>query len=181
VVTPEAKRAVVGFWRDANGLSERRACGLIELNCSSLRYERRADRNVVLRQRLRELAEQRRRFGHRRLHVLLCREGPTVNKKRIQRLCRQEGLSPRGRRRKKRRAGLRVVLPQRLIALASSSAARPSPRLRRAAPAERCAYPAIAVATVIQLEDVGNRLPYSDVLVRNLLFCSCEYIGLERT
>jgi len=110
-VTPEAKRTVVRFWREVNGLSERRACGLVGLDRSTLRYEGRADRNGALRQRLRELAEQRRRFGYRRLHVLLCREGPTVNKKRVQRLYRQEGLSLRGRRRKKRRAGLRVVLP----------------------------------------------------------------------
>ena len=43
--------------------------------------------------------------------MLLCREGQAVNKKRVQRLYREEGLSLRGRRRKKRRAGLRVVLP----------------------------------------------------------------------
>ena len=111
MVTPEAKRTVVRFWREGIGLSERRACDLIGLDRSTHRYRRRADRNVELRQRLRELAEQRRRFGYRRLHVLLCREGPAVNKKRVQRLYRQEGLSLHGRRRKKRRAGLRVVLP----------------------------------------------------------------------
>jgi len=81
------------------------------LDRSTQRYQRRADRNTELQQRLRELAEQRRRFGYRRLHVLLCREGHAVNKKRVQRLYRQEGLSLRGRRRKKRHAGLRVVLP----------------------------------------------------------------------
>jgi putative transposase len=112
VVTPEAKRSVVCFWREQMKLSERRACGLIGLDGSTHRYQRRADRNGALRQRLRELAEQRRRFGYRRLHVLLCREGQAVNKKRVQRLYRQEGLSLRGRRRKKRRAGLRVVLPR---------------------------------------------------------------------
>jgi transposase InsO family protein len=100
VVTPEAKRTVVRFWREQIGLSERRACGLIGLDRSTHRYERRADRNGVLRQRLRELAEQRRRFGCRRLHVLLCREGQAVNKKRVRRLYPQEGLSLRGRRRK---------------------------------------------------------------------------------
>jgi len=111
VVTPEAKRAVVRFWREGLGLSERRACSLIGLDRSTHRYQGRVDRNSELRQRLRELAEQRRRFGYRRLHVLLRREGHPVNKKRIQRLYRQEGLSLRGRRRKKRYAGLRVVFP----------------------------------------------------------------------
>jgi putative transposase len=56
-------------------------------------------------------AAQRRRFGYRRLHVLLRREGPPLNKKRVQRLYRHEGLSLRGRHRKKRIAGLRVVVP----------------------------------------------------------------------
>jgi putative transposase len=92
-------------------LSERRACTLIGLDRSTQRYRSRADRNGPLRLRLRELAEQRRRFGYRRLHVLLCREGHAVNKKRVQRLYQQEGLSLRGRRRKKRFTGLRVVLP----------------------------------------------------------------------
>ena len=111
MVTPEAKRTVVRFWREEKGLSERRACSLIGLDRSTHRYLPRADHNGELRQRLRELAEQRRRFGYRRLHVLLCREGRAVNKKRIQRLYQVEGLSLRGRRRKKRRAGLRVALP----------------------------------------------------------------------
>jgi len=62
---------------------------LIGLDRSTHRYQRQADRNGELRRRLRELAEQRRRFGYRRLHVLLCREGHMVNKKRIQRLYRQ--------------------------------------------------------------------------------------------
>jgi putative transposase len=110
-VRPEAKRTVVRFWREEKGLSERRACHLIGLDRSTQRYCRRADRNAELRQRLRALAEQRRRFGYRRLHVLLRREGHVVNKKRVQRLYQQEGLSLRGRRRKKRFAGLRVVLP----------------------------------------------------------------------
>jgi putative transposase len=88
VVTPEAKRTVVRFWREGMELSERRACRLIGLDRSTHRYLPRMDDNGELRQRLRELAEQRRRFGYRRLHVLLCREGRVVNKKRVQRLYR---------------------------------------------------------------------------------------------
>jgi transposase InsO family protein len=91
-MTPEAKRAVVRFWRDGLGLSERRGCGLMGLDRSTYRYQRRADRSGELRQRLRELAEQRRGFGYRRLHVLLRREGCSVNKKRVQRLYREEGF-----------------------------------------------------------------------------------------
>jgi putative transposase len=109
VVTPEAKREVVGFWRASHGISERRGCRLIGWCRASCRYERRPDRNSWLRARLRELAEQRRRFGYRRLHVLLGREGVAVNLKRVRRLYREEGLSLRQRRGRRRYRGVRVV------------------------------------------------------------------------
>jgi putative transposase len=69
------------------------------------------DRNAALRIRLKELAEERRRFGSPRLLVLLRREGWVVNHKRVERLYRQEGLSLRQRRRRKRPSHLRVVRP----------------------------------------------------------------------
>jgi putative transposase len=96
-------------------MSERRACRLASLGRSSLRYQAQPDRNGVLRTRLKELAEQRRRFGYRRLHVLLKREGWAVNHKRVQRLYREESLSLRGRHRKRIRSAVRLVLatPQR--------------------------------------------------------------------
>lgn len=109
MVTPEAKRSVVGFWREGHGISERRACRLIGLCRASCRYDRRPDRNAGLRSRLRELAEQRRRFGYRRMHVLLTREGVAVNLKRVRRLYREEGLSLRQRRGRRRYRGVRVV------------------------------------------------------------------------
>ena len=65
----------------------------------------------VLRTRLRELAETRRRFGCPRLHVLLKREGLVVNHKRTERIYRQEGLSLRLKKRKRRPAGARIKLP----------------------------------------------------------------------
>jgi putative transposase len=110
VVTPEAKREVVGFWRNGHGISERRACRLVGLCRATQRYERQTDRSAALRVRLRELAEQRRRFGYRRLHVLLGREGVAVNLKRVRRLYREEGLSLRQRRGRRRYRGVRVVL-----------------------------------------------------------------------
>jgi putative transposase len=109
-VTPEAKREVVGFWRNGHGISERRACRLVGLCRATQRYERQPDRSAALRVRLRELAEQRRRFGYRRLHVLLGREGVAVNLKRVRRLYREEGLSLRQRRGRRRYRGVRVVL-----------------------------------------------------------------------
>jgi putative transposase len=111
VVKPAAKREVVGFWQERFGFSERRACGLIGIARATHRYRRRPDRNASLRLRLRDLAEDRRRFGYRRLHVLIRREGLAVNRKRVERLYREEQLSLRGPRRKKRRSGLRIVHP----------------------------------------------------------------------
>ncbi len=108
-MTPEAKRRVVGFWRAGHSISERRACRLLNLCRASCRYRRRPDRNVQLRSRLRVLAEQRRRFGYRRLQVLLEREGVAVNHKRVRRLYREEGLSLRQRRGRRRYRGVRVV------------------------------------------------------------------------
>jgi len=68
-------------------MSERHACRLLKLSRTTKRYQPRpGERNDVLRQRLRELAEKRSRFGYRRLQALLRREGWKVNHKRIHRL-----------------------------------------------------------------------------------------------
>ena len=87
--------------RQAQGLSERRACRLVGMGRTSCRYRRRPRGEVELRERLRSLAGERRRFGYRRLTVLLRREGWTVNHKRVHRLYREEGLPVRRRRRKR--------------------------------------------------------------------------------
>ena len=64
-----------------------------------------------LRKRLRELAEKRRRFGCRRLHVLLKREGLVVNHKRTERIYQEEKLSLKIRRRRKMASMTRVEMP----------------------------------------------------------------------
>ena len=64
-----------------------------------------------MRQRLRELAGQRKRFGSPRLHILLKREGLVINHKRTERIYREEGLVLRRKRRRKGAAGARVVMP----------------------------------------------------------------------
>jgi putative transposase len=92
-----------------HGLSQRRACGLLEITRRSLRREPKPDRNQKLRARLRSLAEQRRRCGCPMLYLVLRREGWQVNHKRVERLYREEGLSRRRRRRRKRLSHLRVV------------------------------------------------------------------------
>jgi putative transposase len=66
----------------------------------TMRYASRRD-DTALRTRLRELAALRRRWGYRKLHVLLQREGVSVNHKRVERIYREEGLSVRERKRKR--------------------------------------------------------------------------------
>ena len=83
------------------GLSERRACRLLELDRSSYRYEAVGDGDAELRGKLLELARQKPRYGYRRLHVLLQRQGQAVNVKRVYRLYREEGLMVRRQRRKR--------------------------------------------------------------------------------
>ena len=77
---------------------------------SSVRYEATQPDDGVLRTRLKTLAQERRRFGYRRLHVLLRREGHAVNKKRVQRICREEKLTARRRGGRKRAIGTRAPL-----------------------------------------------------------------------
>ena len=73
-------------------MSERRACAITVADRSMVRYRSKRADDGELRSRMRELAGERRRFGYRRLHVLLRREGLVVNRKRTQRLYREEGL-----------------------------------------------------------------------------------------
>ena len=82
-------------------LSERRACGLADICRATVRYQAHGPEDESVRQRLRELAAVRKRFGYRRLGVLLRREGVLVNHKRVYRLYREEGLSLRRRKRKR--------------------------------------------------------------------------------
>lgn len=88
-------------------MSERHACGLVAMDRMSARYRGHARDDTQLRQRLHALAMERPRFGYRRLHVLLRREGTMVNHKRVQRIYREEGLSV-CRRKRKRAAGVRA-------------------------------------------------------------------------
>lgn len=101
MVTTAARRSAASFVRDELKMSQRRACGLIGISESSYRY--RSIKLVVpeLKELLLRLAAERPRYGYRRLHVLMRREGFAVNHKRIYRLYRAEGLTVRRRRRKR--------------------------------------------------------------------------------
>ena len=93
-------------------ISERHACGVLLTHRSTFRYQSIREDPVALRMRLKELAAARPRYGYRRPHILLVREGWKVNRKRIHRLYKEEGLMVRTKRRKKRVAHLRIALPQ---------------------------------------------------------------------
>jgi putative transposase len=101
VVRPAGKRAVVAHLVQAHSLSERRACRLADLNLSTWQYRARRQARSTLRERLKELASQRRRFGYRRLHALLRREGWRINHKAVHRIYVEEGLQVRKRKRKR--------------------------------------------------------------------------------
>ena len=98
---PAERRPAVHYLRAEWCLAERRACGLASVSRSTARYLATRSGDQELREKLREKAGERRRFGYRRLHVLLRREGWTVNHKRVYRLYREEGLSVRKRKRKR--------------------------------------------------------------------------------
>ncbi len=88
------------------GLSQRRACRIVGQHRSTQRHEpREADPDRDLRERLRGFAAAHPRWGYRRAHAVLVREGHEVNRKKIQRLWREEGLRVPPKRRKRRRLG----------------------------------------------------------------------------
>ena len=84
---------------------------MINISVSAYRYRPKTADDDVLRQRLRELAGQRKRVGSPRLHIMLKRENLVVNHKRTERIYREEGLALRRKRRRKGAAGVRAVIP----------------------------------------------------------------------
>jgi len=112
VVTPAARRTAVTHAREAH--SERRACSILGADRSAIRYRHRRSDDVAARQRLRDLAAERRRFGWRRLKLLLEREGIRMNHKKLRRLYAEERLQVRRRGGRKRALGTRapMTLPQ---------------------------------------------------------------------
>jgi len=110
LVGPAAKREAVAHLKAVMGLSERRACWIASADRKMIRYRRRRAPDLELRGRLRDLANERRRFGYRRLFVLLRREGERSGINRIYRLYREEGLTVRKRRARRRAVGARAPI-----------------------------------------------------------------------
>jgi putative transposase len=110
MVGPAAKREAVAHLRSVLQMSERRACTLVAADRKMIRYRSRRPPDIELRTRLRDLANQRRRFGYRRLHILLRELGEPSGVNRIYRLYREEGLTVRKRRARRRAIGTRTPI-----------------------------------------------------------------------
>ncbi len=118
MVTPAAKRRAVAHLVNYHRMSERRACKAIGFCRMTIRYETRHDDDHGLREQMKALAHERRRFGYRRLHVLLRREGHLVNLKKLFRLYREEKLTVRKRGGRNRAIGTRAPM---LIPMAANA------------------------------------------------------------
>lgn len=110
MVGPAAKREAVAHLRAVMGLSERRACSIVDADRKMVRYRSCRPPDLALRTQLRDLANERRRFGYRRLFVLLRRDGEPSGINRIYRLYREEGLTVRKRRARRRAVGTRAPI-----------------------------------------------------------------------
>jgi putative transposase len=111
MVSPAIRRAVVGHVMEAHKISQRRACDAIGVQRSSIRYESHREEPTELLEEMRELAKQRPRFGYRRIHGLLVKKGHRVNRKRVYRLYKREGLAVRSKRRRRFAASPRTDVP----------------------------------------------------------------------
>jgi putative transposase len=110
MVGPAAKREAVAHLSQEHEMSERRACRLIKADRHMVRYRSTRPPDTALRTRLRDIANERRRFGYRRLFIMLRREGETSGINRIYRLYREEGLGVRRRKGRKRAVGVRAPI-----------------------------------------------------------------------
>jgi len=102
---------LVDFLKVGYKIGTRKACELIRLNRATYYYRSQAKDQAALKMRIRDLAASRVRYGYRRLPVLLLREGWKVNPKRVHRLYKEQGLSLRNKKAKKRISTSRVVGP----------------------------------------------------------------------
>ncbi|MGO7020500.1 IS3 family transposase [Rhizobium leguminosarum] len=110
MVGPAAKREAVTHLKAVMGLSERRACQIVSADRKTIRYRSNRPPEVDLRAKLRDLANERRLFGYRRLFILLRRDGEPSGVNRIYRLYREEGLSVRKRKARRRAVGTRAPI-----------------------------------------------------------------------
>ena len=93
-------------------ISERRVCSVLKMYRNAYRYKSRRDEQAYLRMRIREIAETRVRFGYRRIHILLQREGWQINHKRVYRLYCEEGLNIRRKGKRRQKSAVRAPVAE---------------------------------------------------------------------
>jgi putative transposase len=113
MVTPAVKRETVAHLMEVHQVSQRRACDVLQVDRTSVRYLSRRPNDAALRDAIKRISRERRRFGYRRIHVMVAREGFVVNHKKVRRIYREEKLQVRRRGGRKRALGTRkpMVLP----------------------------------------------------------------------
>ena len=114
MVGPEAKREAVAHVTKSYNVSERRACAVLQADRSMVRYQSKRDDDIALRDAIKRVSAERKRFGYRRIHVMVKREGFIVNHKKLRRIYREEGLQVRKRGGRKRALGSRrpMIVPE---------------------------------------------------------------------
>src|SRR5690606_37231410 len=115
MVTPDAKGKAVAHAWEVQGVSQRRACQALRIDRSTVRYTSIRPDDAPLREAMKAVAAERRRFGYRRIHVMLDRQGIVMNQKKLRRLYREEKLQVRRRGGRKRALGTRrpMLVPDR--------------------------------------------------------------------
>ena len=115
MVTPDAKRKAVARACEVHGVSQRRACQALNIDRSTVRYTSIRPDDGPLREAMKAVAAERRRFGYRRIHIMLERQGIVMNQKKLRRLYREEKLQVRRRGGRKRALGTRrpMLMPDR--------------------------------------------------------------------
>jgi putative transposase len=116
MVTPDARRDAVVHLCQVHGVSQRRACHVLAVDRSSARYRSVRPDDADLREAMKKVAAERRRFGYRRIHVMLQRQGIAMNIKKLRRLYREEKLQVKRRGGRKRALGTRrpMIVPERV-------------------------------------------------------------------
>ena len=110
MVTPDVKRDAVAHVCAQHGVSQRRACEVLSVDRSSMRYRSVRPDDAAIREAMKKVASERRRFGYRRIHRILDRQGIVINQKKHRRLYREEKLTVRKRGGRKRAIGTRAPM-----------------------------------------------------------------------
>lgn len=112
MVGPRVKRKALELMKEVHGLSTRRACRLLKLWQSTVYYRKKRNRDdESVKKKMSELAQSKPRYGRPRIIWLMRREGFLDNHKRLGRIYRELGLQVRKRPGKRKRSGIRLVLP----------------------------------------------------------------------